>query len=100
MVLLQHLMFKQVGQRAMEWNEDIRAAYMYNMSFRYWPEQLVFVDESSCDHWISWGYGCAPRGHCVMRKTVFVCGKRYSNTRLSVGKLFKNSQQTLNVPTR
>ena len=52
---------------------------MYHMSSEYTPEQLVFVDESACDRRISQGYGRAAVSHCVIRKTVFVCGKRYSS---------------------
>jgi hypothetical protein len=63
----------------MEQNEDARAAYMYHMSSEYKPEQLVFVDESACDQRISRGYGRAAVGHRVIKKTVFVHGKRYSS---------------------
>ena len=80
MVLVQCLIFKQVDRRAMERDEDVRATYMYNMSLEYQPEQLVFVDESSCDRRISRGYGRAVRGRRVTRKTVFVRGRRYCNT--------------------
>jgi hypothetical protein len=60
----------------MERNEDARMAYMYHMNLLYEPEQLVFVDESSCDRRISRGYGRAPAGRRVARNTVFIRGKR------------------------
>jgi hypothetical protein len=66
----------------MERDEEDRAAYMYHMSSEYTPEQLVFVDESSCDRRIARGYGRAVAGQRVTRKTVFVRGKRYSNLNL------------------
>ena len=67
----------------MERDEDTRATYIYNMNFEYQLEQLVFVDESSCNRRISPGYaGRAGRVRCVTRKTVFVRGKRYSNVNL------------------
>lgn len=58
-------------------DEDDRAVYMYLMCSRYRPEQLVFVDESSCDRRISRGYGRAVKGQRVTKKTVFVRGKRF-----------------------
>ena len=75
--LKQCLTLGKVDRRAMERNEDVRASYLFHMSFQYRPEQLVFVDESSCDRRLSRGYGRAVRGRRVMRKTVFVRGKRY-----------------------
>lgn len=47
------------------------------MGFEYHPEQLVFVDESSCDRRLSREYGRASRGSRVMKKTIFVRGRRY-----------------------
>ena len=58
-------------------NEDARAIYMYLICSKYRPEQLVFVDESSCDRRISRKYGCAVRGQRATKKTVFVRGKRF-----------------------
>ena len=66
----------KVDRRAMEQNEDVRAVYRFHMAFEYRPEQLVFVDESSCDRRLSREYGRTLRGHRVTKKTVFVCGKR------------------------
>lgn len=62
-------------------NEDACAMYTYVICSKYRPEQLVFVDESSCDHWISREYGRAVRGHHVTKKTVFVRGKRSYHSR-------------------
>jgi hypothetical protein len=61
-------------------DEDARATYMYRMCLRYRPEQLVFVDESSCDRRISRGYGRAAKGQRATKKTVFVRGKRFYNS--------------------
>ena len=77
MILEQRLTFRKVDRRAIEQSEDARAAYTFHMSFEYCVEQLVFVDESSCDRWLSRMYGHAVRGHRVTRKSVFVRGKRY-----------------------
>lgn len=67
----------KVDWRAMERSEDARAAYRFHMGFEYRAEQLVFVDETSCDRRLSRGYGRAARGQRVRRKTVFIRGKRY-----------------------
>ena len=67
----------KVNQRALEMNEDACVIYMYLICSKYRPEQLVFVDESSCDHRISREYGRAIRGQRATKKTVFVCGKRF-----------------------
>jgi len=61
-------------------DEDARAIYMYLICSRYRPEQLVFVDESSCDRRISRGYGRAAKGQTVTKKMVFVRGKRFYNS--------------------
>ena len=53
------------------------AIYMYLICSKYRPEQLVFIDESSCDRRISRKYGCAIRGQRATKKTIFVCGKRF-----------------------
>ena len=71
------LMFRKVDRRAIEQNEDVRDAYRFHMSFEYHPEQLVFVDESSCDRRLARQYGRAMKGRRVTRKTVFFHGRRY-----------------------
>ena len=77
MILTHNLTLRKVDRRAMEQNEDVCAAHQFHMGFEYHPNQLVFVDESSCDRRLSWEYSRAARGHCVIKKTVFVWGKRY-----------------------
>ena len=59
----------------MEQSEDARA--VFHMSYEYRPEQLVFVDESSCDRQLSREYGRAARGRRITRKTIFMRGKRH-----------------------
>ena len=49
-------------------NEDAHAIYMYLICSKYHPEQFVFVDESSCNCWISHKYGCAIRDNAPPRK--------------------------------
>jgi hypothetical protein len=62
----------------MEQNADKRAAYLYHIGAFYQPEQLVFVDESSCDRRTTYRKKAwAIRGQRAIRKAFFVRGQRY-----------------------
>lgn len=71
--------FSQLTRQAMERNADKRAAYLYNIGLFYQPDQLVFVDESSCDHRTTYrNKAWAIRGQRAIRKAFFVRGQRYA----------------------
>jgi len=67
----------QLTRQAMERNDHKRAAYLYKIGLLYRPEQLVFVDESSCDRRTTYRKKAwAIRGQRAIRKAFFVRGQR------------------------
>jgi transposase len=62
----------------MERNEVKRARFLYEIGLFYLPEQLVFVDESSCDRRTTYRKKAwAIRGQRAIRKAFFIRGQRY-----------------------
>jgi len=74
----------------MEQSADKRADYLYKIGLFYLPEQLVFVDESSCDRRTTYrNKAWAIRGQRAVRKAFFVRGQRCGHTFICS---FKNLQ--------
>lgn len=66
----------QLTREAIERSAKKRAEYIFNVGLNYTPEQLVFVDESSCDRHTSYrGKAWAIHGQQTVRKAFFVRGK-------------------------
>jgi hypothetical protein len=62
---------------AIERNPGKRANYIAKIGFSYTAEQLVFVDESSCNRHTTYrSMGYAMKGERAMRKVFFVRGQR------------------------
>jgi len=69
--------FCKVVRPAIERNETKRTRFLQKIN-TYTPEQLVFVDETSCDHrTANRGYGWAKEGERASRRSFCVRGKRY-----------------------
>ena len=67
---------KKLGITAREQDEQARVEYLARVR-KYDPDQLVFVDESSCDRRVGRrGYGWAPTGTRSRRRECFVRGAR------------------------
>lgn len=67
---------KKLGVTAIEQDEEVRGEYLTRIQ-QYAPEQLVFVDESSCDRRTGRrAYGWAPTGNRSRRRECFVRGTR------------------------
>lgn len=67
---------KKLGITASERDEEARNEYRTRIR-QYSPDQLVFVDESSCDRRTGRrGYGWAPTGTRSRRRDCFVRGAR------------------------
>jgi hypothetical protein len=57
----------------------LRSAYMVNMGSQYSAEQLIFIDDSAKDErTLSRMYGYSLMNVRVVKKNVFVRGKRYT----------------------
>ena len=66
----------QLTRVALEWNAQARAEFGAHIG-DYGADQLVFVDESSVDHWITYhGYAWSLKGHWATWKTFFCHGRR------------------------
>jgi len=67
----------QLTHAAIERSAAKRAAFVTKVGWNYTPDQLVFVDESSCDCRTSYrGRAWAIRGRRAVRKAFFVRGRR------------------------
>ena len=72
-------MMYQIEGAAKERNELLRSAYMVKMGSQYSAEQLIFIDESAKDErTLSCMYGYSLMNTRVVKKNVFVRGKRYT----------------------
>jgi hypothetical protein len=68
----------QVSCPAMERNEDRCTEYQIKVAEEYFPEQLVFVDESACNrNTTKHKYAWAPINGQARRHDYFVQGKQY-----------------------
>ncbi|CAK5272963.1 unnamed protein product [Mycena citricolor] len=68
---------KKITRVAAERSAEKHAQYMNNIGMNYRPNQLVFVDESSCNQWTSYHRRAwALKGKRATRKAFFVHGKR------------------------
>ncbi|CAG8551735.1 11571_t:CDS:2, partial [Acaulospora morrowiae] len=70
---------KKLCKAAMERNELLRSAFIAKIGESYFPEQLIFIDESSKDERsLSRAYGYSFINRRAEKKVVFVRGKRYT----------------------
>jgi hypothetical protein len=68
----------KLTQSAIKCSAQKHTVFTYKVSLHYTPEQLVFVDESSCNHCTSyWGHVRAIHGQWAVQKAFFVWCKRW-----------------------
>ena len=83
------MVFYKVIGPAIERNETKRQQYLQRIN-TYTPEQLVFVDETSCDRrTANRGYGWAKEGERASRRSFCVRGKRYASKFVVSGTSYK-----------
>ena len=71
---------KKVSHRALEWNDEKRAAFMNNLAdIAPNPEMLMFGDEGAKnDHTLAWPMGYSQRGTRCVQSRCFIRGTRWS----------------------
>jgi len=83
------MVFCKVMRPAIEQNETKRRQYLQKIN-TYTPEQLVFVNETSCDRrTANQGYGWAKEGERASRTSFCVRGKRYAPKFIISGTSYK-----------
>ena len=71
----------QLTREAIEWSVELRTQFTIKIASNYASDQLVFVDESAADRRTTYrGYAWAFKGRQAVRKSFFVCGRRWAIT--------------------